>query len=74
MYLQFQDQYYAELTEESGIPRVPPVLFKIRTVDTEAKLDNFYTFRSYVYSIIDDNTFTRRHDTDRNCSASSCIP
>lgn len=34
-------------------------MFKIRAVDTEAKLENLYTYRNYVYTVIDDNTFTR---------------
>lgn len=55
-----EDQYYAELSEESGIERVPPVMFKIRTLDTEAKLDNLYTYRNYEYTVIDDHTFTRK--------------
>ncbi|KAJ0173681.1 hypothetical protein K1T71_010830 [Dendrolimus kikuchii] len=54
-----EDQYYAELSEESGIERVPPVMFKIRAVDTEAKLESLYTYRNYVYTVIDDHTFTR---------------
>ncbi|KAH9636622.1 hypothetical protein HF086_003440 [Spodoptera exigua] len=61
--LDAQDQYYAELSEESGIERVPPVMFKIRTQDIQAKLENFYTFRNYVYTVIDDQNFVR-HDED----------
>ncbi|KPJ20713.1 Flavin-containing monooxygenase FMO GS-OX3 [Papilio xuthus] len=44
-----EDQYYEKMSEESGIDRVPPVMFKIRTMDTEAKLENLYTYRNYVY-------------------------
>lgn len=54
-----EDQYYADLSEESGIERVPPVMFKIRSLDTEAKLENLYTYRNYNYTVIDDNTFIR---------------
>lgn len=54
-----EDQYYGELAAESGTIRVPPVLFKIRNIDTMAKLENLYTYRNYVYTIIDDNNFTR---------------
>ncbi|KAG6452442.1 hypothetical protein O3G_MSEX007636 [Manduca sexta] len=54
-----EDEYYAGLSEESGIDRVPPVMFKIRTTDTDAKLENLYTFRDYVYTVIDDHTFVR---------------
>ncbi|CAH1637686.1 unnamed protein product [Spodoptera littoralis] len=58
-----EDQYYAELSEESGIHRVPPVMFKIRTQDMQAKLDNLYTYRNYVYTVIDDENFVR-HEED----------
>lgn len=54
-----EDQYYADLSEESGIDRVPPVMFKIRAIDTEAKIENLYTYRNYVYTIVDDHTFMR---------------
>ncbi|XP_012544129.1 flavin-dependent monooxygenase FMO2 isoform X1 [Bombyx mori] len=54
-----EDEYYAELSEQSGIERVPPVMFKIRAMDIEAKLENLYTYRHYVYKVIDDNTFVR---------------
>lgn len=57
--LLFQDQYYAELSAESGIDRVPPVMFKIRAEDTKAKLASLYTYRNYVYTVKDDETFTR---------------
>lgn len=62
--MDFQDQYYAELTKESGISRVPPVMFKIRTADTQAKLQNLYTYRDYVYTVIDDETFTRKLENE----------
>ncbi|KAJ8713967.1 hypothetical protein PYW08_007587 [Mythimna loreyi] len=55
-----EDQYYAEISEESGTERVPPVMFKIRALDTEAKLENLYTYRNYEYTVIDDHTFTRK--------------
>ncbi|XP_023939983.2 senecionine N-oxygenase isoform X2 [Bicyclus anynana] len=62
-----EDEYYASLTEESGIERVPPVMFKIRSVDTQAKLDDLYTYRDYVYTIIDKDTFVRTlEDKDVN--------
>ncbi|XP_052756556.1 senecionine N-oxygenase-like isoform X2 [Galleria mellonella] len=54
-----EDDYYAELTKESGIERVPPVMFKIRTCDTEAKLENLYTYRNYTYRVLDNETFVR---------------
>ncbi|XP_026315023.1 senecionine N-oxygenase-like isoform X1 [Hyposmocoma kahamanoa] len=69
----YEDQYYEELTRESGIPRVPPVMFKIRIKDTEAKLENFYTFRDYVYTIIDDETFTRKLEKGK-CNKLHCEP
>ncbi|CAG4953553.1 unnamed protein product [Parnassius apollo] len=59
-----EDQYYAEITAESGIDRVPPVMFKIRIVDTEAKLENLYTYRNYVYKVIDNETFTRSFENE----------
>ncbi|XP_063895791.1 senecionine N-oxygenase isoform X1 [Helicoverpa armigera] len=55
-----EDEFYAELTRESGIERVPPVMFKIRTMDTEAKIENLYTYRNYAYTVIDDHTFVRK--------------
>ncbi|XP_032521487.2 senecionine N-oxygenase-like isoform X2 [Danaus plexippus] len=54
-----EDDYYMALTAESGIDRVPPVMFKIRKVDTKAKLDDIYTYRNYAYSVIDDSNFVR---------------
>lgn len=55
-----EDQYYAGLSLESGIERVPPVMFKIRAVDIEAKIENLYTYRNYDYRVIDDITFTKK--------------
>lgn len=66
----FQDEYYAELTRESGIARVPPVLFKIRNSDMRAKLKNLYTYRKYVYTVIDNETFTRRLE-DKNSNTTN---
>ncbi|XP_064073955.1 senecionine N-oxygenase-like isoform X1 [Vanessa tameamea] len=57
-----EDEYYAELTKESGIGRVPPVMFKIRAIDTEAKLENLYTYRNYAYTVIDNENFVRSLD------------
>ncbi|CAB3246000.1 unnamed protein product [Arctia plantaginis] len=57
-----EDEYYEGLSIESGIVRVPPVMYKIRAMDTEAKLENLYTFRDYEYIIIDDHNFTRRKE------------
>ncbi|KAM3962444.1 flavin-dependent monooxygenase FMO2 isoform 2-T2 [Aphomia sociella] len=54
-----EDDYYAELTKESGIERVPPVMFKIRAFDAEAKVENLYTYRSYAYKVLDNETFVR---------------
>lgn len=34
-------------------------MFKIRAEDTKAKLDSLYTYRDYVYTVKDDETFTR---------------
>lgn len=56
----FQDAYYAALTRESGISRVPPVLFRIRLRDSEAKRNNLYTYRDYKYIVLDNETFIRR--------------
>ncbi|RVE47467.1 hypothetical protein evm_007878 [Chilo suppressalis] len=58
-----EDQYYEELTNQSGIMRVPPVMFKIRTLDTQAKLDNLYTYRNYTYEVLDNENFVRRLET-----------
>ncbi|XP_073950542.1 senecionine N-oxygenase-like [Choristoneura fumiferana] len=56
-----EDEYYAELTKESGISRVPPVVSKIRNYDDiRAKPHNLYTYRNYEYIVVDDNKFTRR--------------
>ncbi|XP_068619079.1 senecionine N-oxygenase-like isoform X2 [Battus philenor] len=69
-----EDQYYEEMSKESGIDRVPPVMFKIRAVDTEAKLKNLYTYRNYVYEIIDNDTFTRRLENETSQSNNSFAP
>ncbi|CAH2045541.1 unnamed protein product, partial [Iphiclides podalirius] len=69
-----EDQYYEEMSKESGIDRVPPVIFKIRSVDTEAKLENLYTYRNYVYEIIDKDNFTRSMENDTNPTRYSCAP
>ncbi|XP_047994726.1 senecionine N-oxygenase-like isoform X1 [Leguminivora glycinivorella] len=55
-----EDAYYEDLTRESGIARVPPVLFKIRDMDMKAKIKNLFTYRNYVYTVLDNETFTRR--------------
>ncbi|XP_073950549.1 senecionine N-oxygenase-like [Choristoneura fumiferana] len=55
-----EDAYYAALTKESGISRVPPVLSRIRSHDTEEKRKNLYTYRDYEYIVVDNETFTRR--------------
>ncbi|KAI8425138.1 hypothetical protein MSG28_006975 [Choristoneura fumiferana] len=67
---QAHDEYYAELTRESGIARVPPVLFKIRNADMRAKLKNLYTYRKYVYTVIDNETFTKRLE-DKNSTTNN---
>lgn len=67
-----EDEYYAAIAKESGTSRVPPVLFKMRTLDTAAKLDNLYTYRNYVYNVIDENTFTRCYQDPRE--SKSCTP
>ncbi|XP_059053198.1 senecionine N-oxygenase-like isoform X2 [Achroia grisella] len=54
-----EDEYYAGLTKESGIDRVPPVIYKIRACDTEAKLENLYTYRSYTYTVLNNESFHR---------------
>ncbi|CAH2094630.1 unnamed protein product [Euphydryas editha] len=54
-----EDDYYADLTKESGIERVPPVMFKIRNEDTDMKLENLYTYRDYVYTVIDNENFIK---------------
>ncbi|CAF4910938.1 unnamed protein product [Pieris macdunnoughi] len=59
-----EDDYYEELSQESGIDRVPPVIYKIRQTDAKAKFENLLTYRNYVYEIIDDNTFLRRLEGD----------
>ncbi|XP_013170808.1 PREDICTED: senecionine N-oxygenase-like isoform X1 [Papilio xuthus] len=69
-----EDQYYEEMSEESGIDRVPPVMFKIRTMDTEAKLENLYTYRNYVYEVLDRNTFTRRLESEMKPANNSALP
>ncbi|CAG4986717.1 unnamed protein product [Colias eurytheme] len=62
-----EDEYYEELSKESGIERVPPVMFKIRNADMLSKA-NLYTYRNYSYRVIDNNTFERtlEVDTDSN--------
>ncbi|XP_046971080.1 senecionine N-oxygenase-like [Vanessa cardui] len=57
-----EDEYYADLTKESGIDRVPPVMFKIRSLSIEAMEDNLYTYRNYAYTVIDDENFVRTLD------------
>ncbi|VVD00850.1 unnamed protein product, partial [Leptidea sinapis] len=59
-----EDDYYKELSQESGIDRVPSVVTKIRLIDTHAKVENLYTYRSYEYKVIDDNTFLRIFEND----------
>ncbi|XP_013135624.1 PREDICTED: senecionine N-oxygenase-like isoform X2 [Papilio polytes] len=54
-----EDQYYKELCDESGIDRVPPVMSKLRNVSNEAKLENLFTYRDYIYELIDDKSFRR---------------
>lgn len=40
-------------------------MYKIRTKDIEAKLENLYTYRDYVYTVIDDETFTRKMEKEK---------
>ncbi|KAL0869189.1 hypothetical protein ABMA27_007471 [Loxostege sticticalis] len=54
-----EDEYYAALSEESGIEKVPTVMFKIRLLDMEAMTDNLYTFRNFAYTVKDNDTFVR---------------
>ncbi|KPI92363.1 hypothetical protein RR46_13584 [Papilio xuthus] len=54
-----EDQYYRELSDESGIERVPPVMSKLRNVSNETKLENLFTYRDYIYEMIDDKSFRR---------------
>ncbi|XP_039757699.1 senecionine N-oxygenase-like [Pararge aegeria] len=49
-----EDSYYAALTDESGIERVPPHMMKIHKLLLRTMFDNLYTFRDYVYTILDD--------------------
>lgn len=58
------------MTAESGIDRVPPVMFKIRASDFEAKLEDFYTYRNYAYDIIDNETFVRHLEKEESRSNS----
>lgn len=52
-----EDEYYADLTKESGIDRVPPVMFNMRIKNMHKMLENLYTFRDYVYTVIDNENF-----------------
>ncbi|XP_041969175.1 senecionine N-oxygenase-like [Aricia agestis] len=55
-----EDEYYEHLSIESGTFRVPPVMAKIRVNDTEAKIENLYTYRNYEYIVLDKENFVRR--------------
>ncbi|XP_053613918.1 senecionine N-oxygenase-like isoform X3 [Plodia interpunctella] len=61
-----EDEYYADLTKESGIERVPPVMFKIRTHDAKSKLENLLIYRNYSYEVLDSENFTVSLEKSRN--------
>ncbi|XP_060805161.1 senecionine N-oxygenase isoform X2 [Amyelois transitella] len=70
-----EDEYYADLTKESGIARVPPVMFKIRINDIKSKLENLLVYRRYTYKVLDSENFTTTLDTVQNERKNeSCVP
>ncbi|XP_063831480.1 senecionine N-oxygenase-like isoform X1 [Ostrinia nubilalis] len=70
-----EDEYYAALTEESGIERVPPVFYKIRTMNMQSMLENLYTYRNYAYKILDRDTYEKilleHEDSPKNIDCTS---
>ncbi|CAH0728413.1 unnamed protein product, partial [Brenthis ino] len=55
------DQYFANLTKEAGITRVPPVLSEIRDFNAQNRLDDWLHYREYDFEIIDPYNYKRSY-------------
>ncbi|XP_069360794.1 senecionine N-oxygenase-like isoform X1 [Maniola hyperantus] len=62
-----EGNYYAALTEESGIEPVPRYVMKMHNMLLRTAIDDLYTFRNYTYTVIDDDdvVLTRKDEADR---------
>ncbi|CAG9134045.1 unnamed protein product [Plutella xylostella] len=54
-----ENEYYEDISNESGTYKIPPVIYSMRDVDQQSMMENWYTFREYEYQLIDDHTFSR---------------
>lgn len=57
-----QDQYFANLTMEAGIARVPPVLTDIRDFNAVNRLEDLLNYRDYDYEVLDSYNYKRWHN------------
>lgn len=55
----FQDNYFANLTEEAGVDRAPPVLSDIRDFNAKNRLEDLLNYRDYDFKLTDDKHYER---------------
>ncbi|KAL0869186.1 hypothetical protein ABMA27_007469 [Loxostege sticticalis] len=53
------DNYFANITEEAGIYRRPPVLSDIRVFNARYRLEDLLNYRDFDYQIVDDHNYKR---------------
>ncbi|XP_072929959.1 senecionine N-oxygenase-like [Epargyreus clarus] len=53
------DKYFADLSEEAGVTRVPPVMTDIRDFNAINRLEDLLNYRDYDYEVIDDFSYKR---------------
>ncbi|CAG4953557.1 unnamed protein product [Parnassius apollo] len=56
------DHYFANLTNEGGVVRAPPVLTEIRDFNAKNRLDDLLNYRDYDYEILDDYHYDRKYN------------
>lgn len=59
MIIWFQDNYFANLTQEAGLYRRPPVLSDIRDFNARYRLEDLLNYRDFDYQIIDEHNYRR---------------
>lgn len=62
MQINFQDQYFEDLTREASIRRAPPVVTAIRDFNAKNRLEDLLNYRDYDYKLIDDHKFERYYN------------
>ncbi|GBP65956.1 Senecionine N-oxygenase [Eumeta japonica] len=57
-----EKELYDSMTDEANITRVRPIIAEMYKITTRDKLTNWYEYRSYRFTILDDNNYTRTYD------------